>query len=78
MINAVVRETSVTGPVLFQRVPDITVEIIITAKQQSTTAWEADSRNAADDVVVRIHGDLLVWSHVKHTTRGVVGTCRER
>jgi len=77
-IYAVGRERSVTGPVLFESVPDITVKVVVSAEQQSAAGRESDCRDAADDVVVRVHRDLLIRAHIKHATRRVVRASRER
>jgi len=66
-----------TGSVLLESIPDITIEVIITAKQQTTALWERYGRDTADDVVMRVHSDLLVRAYVKQPAGGVVRTGRE-
>jgi len=63
---------------LLESVPYITVKVVVSAEQQAAAARERDSRDAADDVVMRVHGDLLVRPHVKQSTRRVVRASRER
>ena len=61
-----------TSAVLLQGVPDVAVEIIIAAKQEPATLGECDGRDAADDVVVRVHADLLVGTNVKQQAGRIV------
>lgn len=55
-----------------QRVPHITVEVIISRQEKAAWLAEGDTCDAADDVVVAIHAQLLVRPDVKHSTRGVI------
>lgn len=61
-----------TGPLRLHRVPDVAVEVIVAGEQQTAAPRERHRRDAADDVVVRIHGQLLVGADVEHAARGVV------
>ena len=54
------------------RVPDVAVEVIVSSQEQATRFRERDRRDAADDVVVRVHGQFLISSDVKQATCGVV------
>ena len=67
-----------TGSVLLEGVPDVAVEVVVAAEQQPAALGERHGRDAADDVVVRVHADLLVGADVEKPARRVVGTGRER
>jgi len=67
-----------TGSVLLECVPDVTVEVVVSAEQQPAALAERHRRDAADDVVVRVHADLLVGAYVEQSARRVVRTGRER
>lgn len=69
--------TSLTSPVLFQSVPNVAVEVVVTAKHQSAAAWESHRRYAANDVVVWVHANFLVGSYIEQPTGGVVRTRRK-
>ena len=62
----------VTCSVLFQSVPDVTVEIIISSEKETTALGKRHRRDSADNVVVRVHSDFLVSANVKEPARGVV------
>ena len=72
------RNATDTGSVLFECVPDVTVEVVVSAEQQPAALAERHRRDAADDVVVRVHADLLVGADVEQSARRVVRTGRER
>ena len=55
-----------------QGVPHITVEVIISRQEKAAWLAEGDTSDAADDVVVAIHAQLLVRPDVKHSTCGVI------
>ena len=61
-----------TSPVLFQSIPDVAVEIIIAAKEEAAALGERNRRDAADDVVVRVHANLLVSTNVKQQASCIV------
>ena len=63
---------------MLESVPDIAVEVIISAEQKAAALGERHRRDATDDVVVRVHSDLLVGTDVEQPARGVVRTGRER
>lgn len=67
-----------TGAFALHRVPDVTVEVIVAGEQQPAGFGEGDGCDAADDVVVAVHGQLLVGADVEHAARRVVGTRRKR
>ena len=63
---------------MLESVPDIAVEVVVSTEQQSTALGERYRRDSTDDVVVRVHSDLLVGADVEQSARCVVGTSRER
>lgn len=64
--------SALTCPFLFQRVPDVAVEVVITTQKKTSTLAERHASDAADDVVVREHADLLIGANVEKTAGGVV------
>ena len=42
----------ITGSVLLESVPDITVEVVVSAQQQSAALGERNRRDATDDVIM--------------------------
>jgi len=61
-----------TSTVLLQSIPDVAVEVIITAKQEPAALRKCHRCDAADDVVVRVHADLLVSTDVKQQASRIV------
>ena len=61
-----------TCPLLLQHVPAVAVEVVVSAEHQAAAPGEGHRRDAADDVVVRVHADLLVGADVKQAAGGVV------
>ena len=55
-----------------QCVPDVAVKVIISGQEETATLAKGDARDATDDVVVAVHGQLLVRPDVKHPTCGIV------
>lgn len=68
----------VTGAFALHGVPDVAVEVVVAGEQQPAGLGEGDGGDAADDVVVRVHGELLVRADVEHAAGRVVGAGRER
>jgi len=66
-----------TCTILLQCIPHITVKVIISAHHESATLWERHRRDATDDVVVRVHADLLIWANVKQSAGRIVRTSRK-
>lgn len=62
-----------TGAVGLQGVPHVTVEVVVAGEQQAAALGKGHGGYAADDVVVRIHHELLVGTQVKQTAGGVIG-----
>ena len=56
------------------RIPDVAVEIVVAGEQEASRLGERHRSDAADDVVVRVHGQLLVGSNVEQAASGVVGS----
>lgn len=71
------REVIQTGAFALHRVPDVAVEIVVPGEKQPARLGEGDGGDAADDVVVAVHGQLLVGADVEHAACRVVGACRE-
>ena len=67
-----------TGPLGAHGVPDVAVEVVVSGEEEPAALGEGDAGDAADDVVVRVHGQLLVGADVEQAARGVVGASRER
>lgn len=67
-----------TGALALHGVPHVAVEVVVAGEQQAARLAEGDGRDAADDVVVRVHRQLLVGADVEHAARRVVGAGRER
>ena len=61
-----------------QSIPDVTVEVIVTGQKKTTALAEGDTGDAADDVVVAVHRQLLVRPDVEHPARRVVASSRKR
>ena len=55
-----------------QCVPDVAVKVIISGQEESATLAEGDASDATDDVVVAVHGQLLIRPDVKHSACGIV------
>lgn len=53
-------------------VPNIAVEVVVASKEQAAAEGEGDGRNATDDALVRVGGQLLVSPQVKQATGGVI------
>jgi len=54
------------------RVPNVAVVVVVAGDQQSTGPTEGHRGDAANDVVVVVHRQLLIAADVEETTRGVV------
>ena len=67
-----------TGSVLLKSVPDIAVEVVVASEQKSAALGESYRRDSADDVIVRVHSNLLVGTDVEQSAGGVIRASRER
>lgn len=63
---------ALTCTVTLHGIPDVAVEVVIASEQQPATAREGNRGDAADDVVVGIHEELLVSPQVKEAARGII------
>ena len=61
-----------TGPLGPERVPHVAVEVVIAGQQKAAGLAERHAGDAADDVVVAVHAQLLVGPDVEHATGRVV------
>ena len=66
-----------TGSLLSEDVPDVTVEVVVAAQQETSRLGEGHGSDATDDVVVGVHPDLLVRPDVKQAACRVVRTSRK-
>lgn len=66
---------SLTCTLAFQSVPDVAVEVIVAGQEQSATLGESHGGDAADDVVVAVHHQLLVGTQVKQPAGGIIRAC---
>ncbi|TNN69100.1 hypothetical protein EYF80_020683 [Liparis tanakae] len=53
-------------------VPDVAVEVVVAGQEQAATLGEGHRGDAADDVVMAVHHQLLVGTQVKQPAGGVV------
>lgn len=67
-----------TCPLPFEGVPHVAVEVVVAGEQEAAALGEGDGGDAADDVVVRVHHQLLVRAQVEQPARGVVRARGER
>lgn len=65
-------ECVLTCPLPFEGVPHVAVEVVVAGEQQAPALGEGHGGDAADDVVVGVHHQLLVCPQVKQPARGVV------
>lgn len=76
--DAIVMTGQNTRPFRLHGVPDVTVEVVVAGQEEPAALTERDGRNSANDIVVTVHGELLVRPHIKQPTGGVVAAGRER
>jgi len=55
-----------------QSVPHVTVEVVVPSQQEPAGLAERYTGDAADDVVVAVHGQLLITSYIEHSAGGVI------
>lgn len=67
-----------TGSFGLHGIPDVAVEVIVAGEEEPTALAEGDRCDTTDDVIVAVHGQLLVGAHVEQSTCRVVATRRER
>lgn len=72
-LGAAASSRVLTCPLPFERVPDVAVEVVVAREQQAPALGEGDGGDAADDVVVGVHHQLLVGAQVEQPARGIVG-----
>ena len=60
-----------------ERVPHVGVVVVVAGKQNAARRREADGRDAAEDVVVRVLVELAVGTQVEQTARCIVRARRE-
>lgn len=80
--HTVIRNTKATDPVLmsskhsqpgiYQRVPDVTIEIIVPRKEEPAALTETDRGDSTDNIFMAVVDQLLVGSDVKETARCVI------
>ena len=63
---------ALTCTVALHGIPDVAIEVVVASEQQPAAAREGNRGDAADDVVMGIHEELLVGPQVKEAARGVV------
>ena len=61
-----------TCAVGLEGVPHVAVEVVVAGEQQAAALGEGHGGDAADDVVVAVHHQLLVGAQVKQPAGGVV------
>lgn len=61
-----------TCTITLHGVPDVAVEVVVASEQQPAAAGEGNRGDAADDVVVGVHEELLVGPQVKEAARGII------
>lgn len=71
-LRAAASSRALTCPLPFEGVPHVAVEVVVAGEQQAAALGEGDGGDAADDVVVGIHHQLLVCPQVKQPACGVV------
>lgn len=64
---------ALTCTVALHGIPDVAVEVVIASEQQPAAAREGNRGDAADDVVVGIHEELLVGPQIKEAARSIIG-----
>lgn len=65
------------GALAFQCVPNVAVEIVVASQEQSARLAECDRRDTADNVVMRVYGQLLVRANIEKSAGGVIGASSE-
>ena len=53
-------------------IPDVAIEVVVAGQQQPTRLRERNRRDATNDVVVAVHGQLLVGPDVEEPAGGVI------
>jgi hypothetical protein len=61
-----------TNTLALERVPDITVKVIVASKQQTPRHGKGERGNATEDVIMRVLVHLSIGTKVKQTTRCVI------
>lgn len=61
-----------TCTISLQRVPHVTVEVVVASQEQAAAFGESYGRDPADDVVVGVEQQLLVGAEVEEAARGIV------
>lgn len=68
-------QSRLTWALAFQSVPHVAVEVVVASQEQAAALGESHRGDAADDVVVAVHHQLLVGAQVKQPAGGVVRAC---
>jgi len=55
-----------------QRVPNITVKVVVASQQQAARLAEGDTSDATDNVIVAVHAQFLVGPDVEHSAGSVI------
>ena len=61
----------------FHGIPDVAVEVVVAGQQQSAALAERHARDAADNIVVAVHRQLLIRPDVEESASRVVRARRE-
>ena len=70
--HTIIMASEYAGSLQSKRVPYVAIEVVVAGEQQAATLWECHGRDAANDVVMWVHADLLVGAYVEQAARGVV------
>lgn len=63
---------ALTHTLALHGVPHVAVEVVVARKEQAATEREGHGRDAADDALVGVGGQLLVGPQVKQAAGGIV------
>ena len=66
-----------TDPLPLERIPDITIVIIVAGKEDSAGNRKCDRSNSAQDIVVLVCVELTIRTEIKQFAACVVGSCRK-
>jgi hypothetical protein len=67
-----------TDSLALERVPDVTVVVVVSGKQDPSRGGECDRGNTAEDVVVGVRVEFAIGPEIEELARGVVGSGRKR
>lgn len=66
------------GTLALHGVPDVAVEVVVACQEETATLRERHGRDAADNVVMRVHRQFLISANIEHPARGIVRASRKR